>query len=122
MPKWKHVLSDDEFDRKERRGPHIKSRTPKKVKFKDRGLGKPKDGKKLTPLNTKIAGKYKGHDTANGRSICNECGEPITFTTNYNGQLIAMEIMCMKPHRHQPPASSPAENRARIEEMRKRES
>jgi len=120
MPKWKHLLSDDEYEGKKRRGP--RTDLTKGVVGRDRGIGKIDDRKgKPTPATVKHVQKYKGHDTANGRSICHQCGDPIRFTTNYNGQLVALDIMCGKPHRHQPPRSSPGENRRRIEEARRRE-
>jgi hypothetical protein len=99
-------------------GPHHKSRTPKKVRIKDRGLGK---GSKPTPASVKKIHKYKGHDTANSRSVCEKCGDPIRFGT-LDGRLIAIDIMCGKPHRHQAHRiNTPEENRKLIEEMRGRE-
>jgi hypothetical protein len=61
----------------------------------------------------KKAVKYRGNDTANSRGLCEICGDPIYFDT-LDGQLIYVDLMCGRIHRHQPSPSSPAENRARI--------
>ena len=118
MPKWKHVLTDEEYDGKERRGPHIQKREVKKVKLKkDRGLGRMED--RITPLSVRQMHKYKGHDTANSRSVCEKCGDPIRFAT-LDGRLVAVDLMCGKPHRHQAHrVNTPEMNRKMIEEMRK---
>lgn len=104
----------------ERRGPHIKSRTPKKVRLKtDRGLG---SVDKKTPIAVKHVQKFKGHDTANSRSVCEKCGDPIRFTT-LDGRLVAIDIMCGKPHRHQVHRiNTPEMNREMIDAMRRNES
>jgi hypothetical protein len=125
-PKWKHVIPElmtpeerKRHDEKERRGPHIKSRTPKQVRLKSRKVGTSDDipGTLKAVHHGKSKG-YRGNHTATHRSICKECGDPITFTTNHHGQLVAMDIMCHKPHRHQQPRSNEEENRRRVEAMR----
>lgn len=131
-PKWKHVLPSlmteeerERHERKERRGPHIKSRTPKQVKLrKRRKLGTCDDiprTPKMVSLGKAKAKPYRGHDTATSRSLCGECGEMVAFDT-INGQLVALDGVGYARHRHQPAvANTPEANRLRVQRMRESE-
>ena len=57
--------------------------------------------KRRTPIAIKEVRSTPTKDTAISRCVCRICGEWITFTTNGNGGLLALNQETRRPHLHQ---------------------